>query len=357
VLPEPATKDVDRLTLQPERFYPYLSKTLYDGVLIVLLPATHKATELLQHADWVRGRICFFAELTTREQPRLDSRVPSIVLQVGDLKPGDARRFVEERLARQTKAVTFPAIPVDMLYSLDQYGISTIAQLQRILVATYEDRLRHAGCDDPNAMITYKDLITNIVAAQSPSDELHTRIDHLSEETPDVPANLKRRPPSFPSTAREENPQWDFFVSYTQDDRAWAEWVAWQLEDAGYQVLVQAWDFVAGTNWQAGMQQGIARSDRTIALISPAYLRSVYGQQEWQAAQAADPQGFKSKLVPIRIADCDRPGLLAAVVSFDLFQYHDGDAAREYLLKEINNLRQGRAKPVVAPDFPNQSLG
>jgi TIR domain len=27
-----------------------------------------------------------------------------------------------------------------------------------------------------------------------------------------------------------------FFVSYTSADRTWAEWVAWQLEQAGYQV-------------------------------------------------------------------------------------------------------------------------
>ena len=26
----------------------------------------------------------------------------------------------------------------------------------------------------------------------------------------------------------------DFFVSYTSADRAWAEWIAWQLEAEGY---------------------------------------------------------------------------------------------------------------------------
>jgi hypothetical protein len=29
----------------------------------------------------------------------------------------------------------------------------------------------------------------------------------------------------------------DFFISYTQADRAWAEWIAWALEEAGYKVL------------------------------------------------------------------------------------------------------------------------
>ncbi|WP_323132749.1 toll/interleukin-1 receptor domain-containing protein [Frankia nepalensis] len=33
--------------------------------------------------------------------------------------------------------------------------------------------------------------------------------------------------------------RWDFFVSFTGADRAWAEWVAWQWEDAGYRVLIR----------------------------------------------------------------------------------------------------------------------
>jgi TIR domain len=41
---------------------------------------------------------------------------------------------------------------------------------------------------------------------------------------------------------------WDFFVSYTQADRGWAVWIAWLLEEAGYRVLVQAWDMVPGNN-------------------------------------------------------------------------------------------------------------
>ncbi|MGQ0774795.1 MAG: toll/interleukin-1 receptor domain-containing protein [Pseudonocardiales bacterium] len=47
----------------------------------------------------------------------------------------------------------------------------------------------------------------------------------------------------------EDGTEWDFFVSYTQADRAWAEWIAWLLEADGYRVLVQAWDMVAGSNW------------------------------------------------------------------------------------------------------------
>jgi TIR domain/WD domain, G-beta repeat len=149
----------------------------------------------------------------------------------------------------------------------------------------------------------------------------------------------------------DQERRYDFFIAYAQPDRPWAEWIAWDLEDVGYRVLVQAWDFVAGSNWQAGMQDGVCRSGRTIALLSPAYLRSVYGQQEWQAAQAADPRGFERKLLPIRIADCERPGLLAAVVSFDLFGLTE-DAARRRLREQIKNAENGRAKPDKPPNWP-----
>lgn len=147
-------------------------------------------------------------------------------------------------------------------------------------------------------------------------------------------------------------PGCDFFISYTAVDRAWAEWIAWQLEDAGYRVLVQAWDFVPGSNWAVRMQQGMADAQRTIALLSDSYLRSVYGQAEWQAAQAADPLGFARRLLPIRVEDCPRPGLLGQIVSIDLFG-RPAEANRQLLLDTIAAAVAGRAKPSVSPAFPH----
>ncbi|WP_241841847.1 TIR domain-containing protein, partial [Pseudofrankia sp. BMG5.36] len=149
----------------------------------------------------------------------------------------------------------------------------------------------------------------------------------------------------------DEPDEWDFFVSYTAADAEWAEWVAWQLEDAGYRVLIQAWDFVPGSDWMFRIQQGIAHARRTIALVSAAYLRSVYGGEEWRAARAADPEGFARKLLPIRIEDCDLPGLLRTVVWIDLFG-RPPEAARSHLLERVGHAVANRAKPPVAPPFP-----
>ncbi len=143
----------------------------------------------------------------------------------------------------------------------------------------------------------------------------------------------------------------DFFVSYTKTDREWAEWIAWILEENGYRVLIQAWDIVPGANWIQSMQAGTRDTTRTIAVLSGDYLESVYGGAEWQAAWAADPQGTNRKLLTVRVADCDRPGLLAGVVSIDLFGLAEADA-RVVVLDMAESAVKGRRKPLVAPRFP-----
>jgi hypothetical protein len=149
--------------------------------------------------------------------------------------------------------------------------------------------------------------------------------------------------------------QWDFFISYTAVDVRWAEWVAWELENLGYHALIQAWDFVPGSHWTKSMSDGIERADRTLAILSEAYLASVYGQTEWQAAYRADPQGFRRRLVPVRVEDCRRPGILGEIVSFDLFACSPEEASTR-LRTQITAVVGGRAKPSVRPDFPDDSI-
>jgi len=147
------------------------------------------------------------------------------------------------------------------------------------------------------------------------------------------------------------HPEWDFFVSYTQADRAWAVWIAWVLEDEGCRVLVQAWDFVPGTNWAERMHAGVRDAGRTIAVLSDTYLSSEYGGAEWLAAWSADPSGVGRKLLPVRVTECERPGLLAGVTGFDLFGLSEGQA-RSLLLAKVSVAVAGRAKPIGNPGFP-----
>ena len=145
----------------------------------------------------------------------------------------------------------------------------------------------------------------------------------------------------------------DFFVSYTSADGPWAEWIAWVLEEAGYSVLIQAWDFGAGANFVLEMDQAARISTRTVAVLSPAYMESGFGRSEWAAAFREDPEGKRRKLLPVRVRECDVDGLLGPVVHVDLVGLAE-DVARERLLSEAGGRR---AKPSTAPGFPGDAAG
>src|SRR5688500_17432827 len=98
-----------------------------------------------------------------------------------------------------------------------------------------------------------------------------------------------------------ESPK-DFFISYNHNDRYWAEWLAWTLEENGYTTIIQAWDFRPGSNFAIEMKKGLERAQRILAVLSPNYLSSKFAQAEWAAAFARDPTGEKGILVPVRVA-------------------------------------------------------
>jgi TIR domain len=145
--------------------------------------------------------------------------------------------------------------------------------------------------------------------------------------------------------------RWDFFISYTQADSRWAEWIAWQLSDAGYHVVIQAWHFVAGSNWTAKMGEAMQSATRTVAVISPSYLNSVYGSVEWQDAWRKDPDGTARKLVPVRVEPSEPEGQLGQLVYIDLFNL-DENGTRERLLDGVRGALDGDTTPSVSPNFP-----
>ena len=138
----------------------------------------------------------------------------------------------------------------------------------------------------------------------------------------------------------------DFFISYTSHDRVWAEWIAWNLEEEKFSVVIQAWDFVG--NWVVKMDTAMQEAERTIAVLSPHYLEAMFTQSEWANAFRRDPTGKKDLLIPVRIAPVEPKGVLAQIVYVDLVGRNEGEAL-ELLLKRI---RGERGKPTVSPQFP-----
>jgi tetratricopeptide (TPR) repeat protein len=145
----------------------------------------------------------------------------------------------------------------------------------------------------------------------------------------------------------------DFFISYTEADRAWAEWIAWELESAGYTTLLQAWDMPAGTAFLHEMDRAVQATQRMLLVLSPAYLRSAFGEAEWRSGFRTDPDGTGRQLIPVRIQECEPRGLLADRVWIDLVGMDEAEA-RDRLIEQIQAALRGRAKPQERPRFPLQ---
>ena len=149
-----------------------------------------------------------------------------------------------------------------------------------------------------------------------------------------------------------DSPGRDFFISYTGVNRSWAEWIAVELEAAGYSTVLQAWDFRPGSDFVHQMQQATTTAGRTIAVLSPAYFGSKFSEAEWRAAFVKDPTGKQGLLVPVRVQECEPPGLLASRVYIDLVDT-DEPTARQRLLTGVD---QSGARPTKVP-FPGEPGG
>lgn len=126
----------------------------------------------------------------------------------------------------------------------------------------------------------------------------------------------------------------DFFVSYTAADEAWARWMTAELERAGFDIVLQANNFPPGSDFVHSMQRAISTAERTIAVLSPMYFDSQFGEAEWRAAFVKDPTGELGLLLPVRVQKCTLPGLLASRSYIDLVG-RDGPAARRALLDGV----------------------
>lgn len=169
-----------------------------------------------------------------------------------------------------------------------------------------------------------------------------------------VGGTTDRRETLRPDTGTSQREETDFFVSYTSADRLWAEWIAWQLEEAGYYTAIQAWDSLPGRDFVKWMDQSIRSAKHVLVVLSPAYVQAAsLAGPEWTTAIVRDPTGERAVLLPVRVADFNPGGLLGTRGWVDLVG-KDEKAARAALL---DGVRQRRLKPATKPPFPSRAAG
>lgn len=139
------------------------------------------------------------------------------------------------------------------------------------------------------------------------------------------------------------------FVSYNKNDRPWAEWIAWQLEEAGLKTIIQDWDFRG--NWILEMNEAM-KSDRTVIVLSKNYVEAEYTQSEWANAFAKDPRGIHDTLIPVKVGSVEPPPILSQIIYVDLVGLNEGSARERLLTRIFGN----RGRPQEPPRFPSSGL-
>ena len=130
----------------------------------------------------------------------------------------------------------------------------------------------------------------------------------------------------------------DYFVAYHAADQNWAEWICERLQEAGYTVELQSYDYWARSSMILEMFAVSAIADATIAVLSPEFLAENLDRPEWQAAYAQDPTGALGILIPVRVRESDVESLLADAEYIDLVGL-EGEAAGAALIEGLPERR------------------
>lgn len=125
-----------------------------------------------------------------------------------------------------------------------------------------------------------------------------------------------------------------FWISHDPVDHAWAEWIAWTSEDAGYRVALQLRDSRPGAGFVREIQKAAKAAQCTIAVLSEDYLAASFARPEWATALAQDAQGLARQLLPVRVAPCCPQRMLGPISHVDLVGLTE-DAARAALLDAL----------------------
>ncbi|WP_049788154.1 FxSxx-COOH system tetratricopeptide repeat protein [Geodermatophilus obscurus] len=137
----------------------------------------------------------------------------------------------------------------------------------------------------------------------------------------------------------------DFFISHAGRDTGWAEWLAWQLQQAGYTVELDVWDWAPGEDFVALMAAALESADRLLAVCTEAYFASVFGGAELRAAFANQAKAA-GRIVPVLVEPVTLPPLYASLIHLDLTGLDEAAAAARL------RARLAGGRPTSAPPFP-----
>lgn len=111
--------------------------------------------------------------------------------------------------------------------------------------------------------------------------------------------------------------EYDVFLSYSSKDKGKVHDLAERLKQDGLRVWLEAWAIRPGDSIPLKIQQGLEQSRVLLMCMSPAYFASDWGRMEHLTLLFRDPTNAERRFIPILIAECHPPDIIAQFARID----------------------------------------
>jgi WD40 repeat protein len=111
--------------------------------------------------------------------------------------------------------------------------------------------------------------------------------------------------------------EYDVFLSYSSKDKEIVHALAERLKQSGLRVWLDAWAIQPGDSIPLKIQHGLEQSRTLLMCMSSAYFTSEWGKLEHLTLLFRDPTNVQRRFIPLLIADCTPPDIIAQFAHID----------------------------------------
>jgi hypothetical protein len=149
---------------------------------------------------------------------------------------------------------------------------------------------------------------------------------------------------------------YDVFISYSHRDKTWVRGeLLPRLDSAGLKVCVDYRDFRVGAPIVREMERAVLTSRHMIAVLTPAYLDSVWTDFEALMITTLDPGSRKVRLLPLLLEPCELPIHFNYLIYADFAAPDDRALSWQRLLDALAAPADPGGQPAAARPTQNSS--
>jgi energy-coupling factor transporter ATP-binding protein EcfA2 len=132
------------------------------------------------------------------------------------------------------------------------------------------------------------------------------------------------------------------FISYSHSDREFVRRLAADLRGRDFDIWLDEWEIRVGDDIRRGIEHGISTYDYFAVVLSPASVASNWVQSELSGAFSRQVKDRRIQILPILLADCEIPPLIAGQAKADFTGHYERGLAQ--LLASMTPLADGQGR-------------